>query len=433
MHVDSNDPFNRYLAAQLAAKQVLESTRERYPWTLGTSAMPVPTNLSFLGIAKETTKGTAVNATAYLPLKTIDPLDRVEYFPVDVLQGAMADIYGEIPGYKYTEFSVGGPVFADTFGWVAGGIMGEVVTATGSRTVADGVTTITTPGITSATAAFTQADVGRSNTTANFPAGSYIASVQSATAATMNTNATASGAAQSFVIGNAAIFGNQFSLLNTSPAQPTSHTLTDYYAVTQARQYAGVQWEELGLKFSTDGLLEYSAKATGLATSNPVAKPTQSFTTVVPIPTWAGSLAIAGVGVVKGIDGEVTFTRKIEVIKALTGNQTPVAIFLGQLAAKGKLVFYIDDDTELIRYLTNTQPAVTLLFTTGGTPATLGSVGVQFSKAAYTNAKLIRAKEFMQVEVELTAIGNVTDTGASGGYGPGIIRTQSLVAAGTYI
>lgn len=435
MRVASSDPFIRYLQMQEAAQEIVVATRSRYPWTQDTYNMPLPTNLSYLGIAKEVTPGTAVNPTAFIPLKTIDPFDHVEYYDVDPFQGAMAELYGKIPGYKWTEFTVGGPVFPDTWGWAAAGIMGEIATATGSRTVADGVTTVSTPGITSASAAFTQADVGRSLTTANFPAGSYIMSVQSATAASMNVNATASGVTQSFIIGNAAIFGNQMSLLNSAPGQPTSHTLTDFYGITgtNSRQYAGTKWEEVQLKFTTDGLLEWTGKAQGLITSNPVAKPAQSFTTVLPLPTWAGSLAIAGVPIIKGVDGEVTVTRKIEVIKGLTGNQAPAAIFTGGLMAKGKLTFYIDDDTELIRYLTNTQPGLTLLFTTGGAPTTLTSVGFQASKAAYTNAKLNRSKEFMQVDIDFDAVANTTDVGASGGYSPCILRSQSLIAAGTYI
>src|SRR5258708_9059789 len=186
--------------------------------------MAGPTALSFLGVAKETVKGNGVTPSNYIPLKTIDPLDKVEYFPVEVLQGAMTDLYGEVQGYKYTEFGVAGPVFADSVGWMLGGVLGDSATATGSRTVADGVTTNLSAGITSASAAFTQNDVGRPLATANFPANSFILSVQSATAATMNVAATASGCTQSFVIGNAATFMNTFGLLNSGTVQPTSAT-----------------------------------------------------------------------------------------------------------------------------------------------------------------------------------------------------------------
>jgi len=69
-----------------------------------------------------------------------------------------------------------------------------------ARTVTDGVTNTTTT-ITSATAVFTAADVGKTINHANFPANSTIASVTNTTTAVMNASATASGTALTFVIG----------------------------------------------------------------------------------------------------------------------------------------------------------------------------------------------------------------------------------------
>ena len=69
-----------------------------------------------------------------------------------------------------------------------------------ARTVTDGVTN-TTATITSATAVFTAADVGKTINHANFPANSTIASVTNTTTAVMNASATASGTALTFVIG----------------------------------------------------------------------------------------------------------------------------------------------------------------------------------------------------------------------------------------
>jgi hypothetical protein len=71
------------------------------------------------------------------------------------------------------------------------------------RTVADGVTTNTSPTITSATAVFTQDDVGKpiSSGTAAIPATATILSVTNATTAVLSANATATTAANTFTIG----------------------------------------------------------------------------------------------------------------------------------------------------------------------------------------------------------------------------------------
>lgn len=69
-----------------------------------------------------------------------------------------------------------------------------------TRTTADGATTNLSPVVTSATIAFTQADVGRGFSGAGIPNGAVILSVQSATQATLNVNATATATNVSITI-----------------------------------------------------------------------------------------------------------------------------------------------------------------------------------------------------------------------------------------
>jgi hypothetical protein len=71
----------------------------------------------------------------------------------------------------------------------------------GSRVVADGATTTGTPNLTSATAVFTSADIGKVVTATGVPVGTTILSVTSGTAAVMSANATATGTALSTTIG----------------------------------------------------------------------------------------------------------------------------------------------------------------------------------------------------------------------------------------
>lgn len=71
----------------------------------------------------------------------------------------------------------------------------------GYRTVADGVTTNTSTTVTSATVAFIQDDVGKPIAGTNIPAGTYLASVESATSATLSTAATGSGTGVTFTMG----------------------------------------------------------------------------------------------------------------------------------------------------------------------------------------------------------------------------------------
>jgi hypothetical protein len=91
--------------------------------------MPLQNSVrSYLGIAKETTKGTGVTTPAgYIPvdqgkLKTatiIDPLLD------EGLRGSLVSAYNWIPGRKYSQLEFGGVVFQDTFGWALAGLLGE--------------------------------------------------------------------------------------------------------------------------------------------------------------------------------------------------------------------------------------------------------------------------------------------------------------------
>ena len=73
----------------------------------------------------------------------------------------------------------------------------------GSRTVTDGVTTNSSKAISSSTAAFTQADVGKIISGTGIAANTTIAAVTSSTAATLSANATATGTGITFTIGQA--------------------------------------------------------------------------------------------------------------------------------------------------------------------------------------------------------------------------------------
>lgn len=81
---------------------------------------------------------------------------------------------------------------------------GDVILADAtSRAPADGVTTINTKIVTSATAAFTAADVGKTISGTGIPGGATIVTVNSGTSVTTSANSTASGTGITITIGGA--------------------------------------------------------------------------------------------------------------------------------------------------------------------------------------------------------------------------------------
>jgi hypothetical protein len=319
---------------------------------------------SYLGIAKETTKGTAVAPTAFIPVtqSKLKPVDIIDPMLDEGLRGSLVKDYNYIQGRTRSTFDFGGPVFPDTFPWAVAGLMGSVAT-----------------------------------------------------------------------VGASAPYTHTVSLKNSAvaaaDAQPTSFTLTDFYAAA-VRAYAGCQIHDLSLTFNADGMLEYDAKATGWESTS-ASTPTPTFSAILPVPSWQGTVSIGGSSVSYTVEGSLSLTRPVTPIYGVSNTQNPYSVFVGALEVKGSLKFVMEDNTELTRFLTNTQPAIVVNFADG---AGASATQIQFTitKGAYTTAVIDRGGDFVQVDIELTGIGNTTDAGSSGGFAPVKFVFQNAIASGIY-
>jgi len=319
---------------------------------------------SYLGIAKEVTKGTPVAATDFIPVAkdSLKPVDIIDPLYDQGLRGSNVLNYNYIPGRTRSTVDFGGAVFADTVGYAIAGLLGSVATS-----------------------------------------------------------------------GASAPFTHTISLLNSltsgADAQPISYTLTDFYAAN-VRQYPGCQFSDFSLRFNADGMLEYDTKTTGFA-SNTVADPTPSFSTVLPTPVWRGVVFIGGSAVSTAMTGNIDMTRPVTPIYGISNTQDPYQVFLGPLEVTGKVTFIMENDTELTRFLTNTQPEISLNWQYGA-GASAVQIRAVLTKGAYTAAVIERGEDFVQVSVDINAQSNTTDAGTSGGFSPIKWTLQNAKPSGTY-
>lgn len=322
--------------------------------------MTQPSELSFLGIGKESIEGTFVPATSYIQCKKIQILNPVDYLHAMAFTGSMVEELGVVQGFKWGGAEIGGDVYADTVGWLLAGILGDLT----------------------------------------------------------NT-------------GTAAPFQSAMSVKNSGNGQPVTHSVNDFYAAAN-RGVAGLRWHDLEIKWTAEGLMEFDAKGTGLSTAVQT-KPTISISAILPTPAWIGTLTIASIAVSKSHDGSIKFTRKTEVEKLMNGTQAPTTVFFGALGVTGKYKALMDDETELTRYLTNTQPTLVFDFQQGA-GAALTELKIQCSKAAYDKDPKITqtAGKPVEIEMEFTAEPNATDAGASGGLSPCKVTVQSAVQGTTW-
>jgi hypothetical protein len=319
---------------------------------------------SYLGIAKEVTKGTPVAPTDFLPVmaSSLKPVDVIDPLYDEGLRGSNVKNYNVVPGRTRSTYDFSGSAFADTIGYSIAGLLGDVAT-----------------------------------------------------------------------VGASAPYTHTISLENSAvaaaDAQPISYTITDFYAAA-VRAYPGCQFSDFSLKFNADGMLEYDTKTTGWASAT-ASTPTPSFSTILPTQVWQGTVSIGGSTVSNSISGSIDMKRPVTPVYGINATQNPYNVFLGALEVTGKITFIMEADTELTRYLTNTQPAIVLNWAYGAGAAAV-QIQATLTKGAYVAAAIDRGSDFVQISVDINAMGNTTDAGATAGYSPIKWVLKNAKASGTY-
>ncbi len=272
--------------------------------------MPLATQASFVGLGKETTRGTAVTPSLYLPIHNLAPHDILHYINDESNRGSMVDMYGQQPAQANGEYDFQGDVFPDTTGNILMGILGNSAVATGA-VFTDVVLSGTAGSVVTATsvsANFTSADVGKTVTVSGGTGGvgttATITAVTSLTVATVTASVgtPTNGSPASFTIVRTTTYTHTLGLLNNSGAtgnQPPSYTVSDYTGIN-TRAFANAMFSELALSYSAAEFLKYSSKAV-TNKSVIVSSPTSSYSAFVPIVAWNGQCIIAGALQISGL------------------------------------------------------------------------------------------------------------------------------------
>jgi hypothetical protein len=177
-------------------------------------------------------------------------------------------------------------------------------------------------------------------------------------------------------------------------------------------------------------MLEYDAKTTGWASSTETST-SPTFSTILPTPVWRGTVSIGGSSISNAMTGNIDMKRNVTPVYGISNTQNPYQVFLGPIEVTGKITFIMENDTELTRFLNNTQPAIVLNWAYGA-GATAVQIQATISKGAYTAAVIERGEDYVQVTVDINGQGNTTDAGSTGGFAPIKWVLQNAKASGTY-
>lgn len=331
-----------------------------------------PTAKQFIGVAKETTPGTAVAMVATLPVEKFDPEDKVTYLVDKSMRGSMVNEYALIQGVKISDFSFSGPAYLDGIGYWLNNILGDLTTTGASAPFSHAFSTL--------------------NSGTGQPGTLTITDWQGLPAT--NQARQFAGACLSELT----LKGNAESELITYDAKGTGW----------ASVIAG-------------------AIPTPAATS---ALPVASWRSLLGIGGPASGGTLDGtIG-----DWEIKISRVLKPYFTAQNSQNPFVIMRGEVSVSGKLNFTVpaSEANALTPMLNNTQPQFQWTISNGGAGATLLTLQVDCQAAAYDTSKIERGAEAVGYSSTFKGVANSTNAGASGGVSPIKITLQNALAAGTY-
>lgn len=407
---------------------------------------PVPNR--FINVAKEPTPGSIVAATYTFPLTSFKPVDKYTRLEDNAWRNAMGDLYNLIGGVRISDVSLGGPIFADGLGYillnalgdyyqaVSGGVIGTSSSLSGS--VAIGATTVVVSsgtgmsvgnivsiGAVGSTAEevrkITAISAGLAPGTLTLNAALYQGH---ASAGTVITYSSQNGITHNFALLNGALTGYNGAGGFTA-SQPATYTFTDYTglpASTGARTYSYACVSEVSITGAAEGLVEFDAKITALASQIAASQPTVNLTSVQPQPSWVSTVQLAGSGTNNVSSWKLTLSRKLTPKYTNQGTQDPFSIPRGALGAMLALDFDpASDEAEFIDYLNNTQPTCVITANNGLSGTNAASLVITANQLGFTDGALEDTKEVFGFTDTAKLIDNTTNVGPSQGFGPCVI------------
>jgi hypothetical protein len=362
--------------------------------------------LSILGMAKETTMGTYVSPTVFIPALKLGPEDVPSWEEDNSIENSVGKVVGVYQTVLDSKYALENYMYWEAVGHflVAAGWKDSDKTAT--RVVADGATTSASAVVTSASAAFKIGDVGSPISGTGIPAATTIISVQSATSVTMSANATASATGVSITLGVSGTTRHGFKL--TSGATD-SYSLTDWN-VYEGRGYPGMVLDTLDLTIDAKSAIKMASSFVGYPSAVQT-KPSPVYGEIAPGLGYQPKYSFAGAAAnTRVLSATLSLKRNAETIHVSNASQNPSESFSADAEAALKLKMLFVDDTERNFFLNNTQPSGLITMTSPvGTPTP--SLVISAGQMAWKEGPIDRSGKYVTQDFDITLVDNSTDGG----------------------
>jgi hypothetical protein len=393
-----------------------------------------PASKSWLGVGRELSLGTAVLPVQTIPLlkNSFQPEDTPKWLHDEAIRGSMALVFNDIQGVEDSTFSYGGPAFLDVEGYFLDNLFGDksdyattlATTTTATEALSIGGTVLTITGTTGFNNGY-YAQIG------TIPSTEIVGPItttagQIAFTGTPARFAHSNGATVSAI--NPATggpFTHVWNILNNSSGQPPTHTFTDYTSLTGtvgARAYAGACVGVIDITGNSEQLLEFKMTGNAWISAPASATPTNTVSTVVPIPNWRSTVTVGTAQVYDVGEWTVSLKRTLQIYWTDQGtDQNPYIIARGPLDSTGTLNYTVPkDESPLTQMLNNSQGTVSFAINNGLGTASASYLGLTITcaQAAFEKAKPTRSEVLIGYMDDWQAVANSANSGGSGGLGP---------------
>lgn len=203
----------------------------------------------------------------------------------------------------------------------------------------------------------------------------------------------------------------------TDGAQPPSYTVFLYMGNGKSKQIPGCVLGDLKFTGKANELPTIDVTWTGLQAVD-ITAPTNTPSTAAPMPPQTMAITVGGTNLGKYSDLSIGYKRDIKPILTLNGSSAPQAIYVGQLEVTGSFtaVWQGVTDTDLTNFLTNVQPALSVVINPAGD--SVHTFTQQCSKIAYDSADpQPSSSDWLTLSVAFKALMNTTDA-IGGGQSP---------------
>lgn len=374
--------------------------------------MTALSRLAILGMAKESTPGTYVAPTVYIPFTSADYEEMYTEIKDESYRANDSALQGLYQGVVEADWGIDLLAYPDVAGHFLRAIIGpDTVTAGASTTLsANSLVGATTVTVTSATGIVTgtyiQIGTGATGEYA------YVSGVAGSTLTVSSVAGQAVGLLKAHSSGDTVVAQTTHTFKQSTSAAKATYSLTVYdtSSGTPTLGYSDVVFSEVQIKIDPKASVTLTTKAKALPGVSQSAM-TPTYTALAPVLGWEWTMTNAGGSSTRGLTFDLSIKRQVEVIHSSNGVQAPREIFQGALDVDGTYKAVFENLTDMNLYTAYTQlPAVATL----QQPVAFGgaSLALTMSQSGWFKGKRDLKPPYVQADFSLAGIYNTTDSGS---------------------